>query len=70
MRDVSKAEVLAAIEPIWSSKNETASRVRNRIELVLSYAVQRELRPEGLNPARWRGSGRRSRVWVPRLWSS
>jgi integrase len=56
VRDVSKADVLAAIEPIWSTKNETASRVRNRIELVLSYAVQRELRPEGLNPARWRGN--------------
>lgn len=56
VRDVNKADVLAAIEPIWSAKNETASRVRNRIELVLSYAVQRELRPEGLNPARWRGN--------------
>lgn len=56
VRDLSKADVLAAIEPIWSTKNETASRVRNRIELVLSYAVQRELRPEGLNPARWRGN--------------
>ena len=56
VRDISKADVLAAIAPIWSTKNETASRVRNRIELVLSYAVQRELRPEGLNPARWRGN--------------
>ena len=53
VRDVTKADVLAAIEPIWSTKNETATRVRNRIELVLNYAVQRELRPEGLNPARW-----------------
>ncbi|MBK7059171.1 MAG: integrase arm-type DNA-binding domain-containing protein [Rubrivivax sp.] len=56
VRDVTKADVLAAIEPIWSTKNETATRVRNRIELVLNYAVQRELRPEGLNPARWRGN--------------
>jgi len=56
VRDVTKADVLAAIEPIWSVKNETATRVRNRIELVLNYAVQRELRPEGLNPARWRGN--------------
>lgn len=56
VRDVSKGDVLSAIEPIWSTKNETADRVRNRIELVLSYAVQRELRPEGLNPARWRGN--------------
>ena len=56
VRDVGKGDVLAAIEPIWATKNETADRVRNRIELVLNYAVQRELRPEGLNPARWRGN--------------
>ena len=56
VRDVTKGDVLAAIEPIWATKNETADRVRNRIELVLTYAVQRELRPEGLNPARWRGN--------------
>jgi integrase len=56
VRDVTKADVLSAIEPIWTTKHETATRVRNRIELVISYAVQRELRPEGLNPARWRGN--------------
>lgn len=54
VRDVTKADVLAAIEPLWATKNETASRLRSRIELVLGYAMQRELRPEGLNPARWR----------------
>jgi integrase len=38
------------------TKNETAVRVRNRIEMVLDYAAQRELRSEGPNPARWRGN--------------
>jgi integrase len=56
VRDVGKGDVLAAIEPIWTTKNETAVRLRSRIELVLSYATQRELRPEGQNPARWRGN--------------
>jgi integrase len=56
VRDVSKGDVLAVIEPIWATKNETAVRVRSRIELVLAYAVQREYRPEGPNPARWRGN--------------
>lgn len=56
VRDVSKGDVLAAIQPIWTTKNETAVRVRNRIELVLAYAMQREYRPEGPNPARWRGN--------------
>lgn len=56
VRDVTKADVLGVIEPGWSSKNETMVRVRSRIELVLAYAMQREYRPEGLNPARWRGN--------------
>jgi integrase len=46
--------VLKAIEPLWRDKPETASRVRNRIELVLSWAKARGY-PEGENPARWRG---------------
>lgn len=53
--DVGKGHVLAALQPIWTAKNETASRLRGRIELVLSYAMQAGYRPEGLNPARWRG---------------
>lgn len=45
---------MAVLEPIWREKNETASRLRGRIELVLDWATARGLR-EGLNPARWRG---------------
>lgn len=55
VRDVAKEHVLAALRPIWNSKNETASRLRGRIELVLSYAMQAGYRAEGLNPARWKG---------------
>lgn len=54
--EVTKADVIQIIEPLWATKTETATRVRSRIELVLNYAVQREYRPEGLNPARWRGN--------------
>jgi len=46
--------VLKAIEPIWNSKPETASRVRGRIETVLDWASARGYR-HGDNPARWRG---------------
>ena len=53
--DIQKEHVLAALRPIWNSKNETASRLRGRIELVLSYSMQAGYRPEGLNPARWKG---------------
>ena len=46
--------VLSAIEPIWTAKPETASRVRGRIESVLDWATARGYRT-GENPARWRG---------------
>jgi integrase len=55
VRDVEKEHVLAVLRPIWTEKNKTASRLRGRIELVLSYAMQAGYRPEGLNPARWKG---------------
>lgn len=47
-------DVLQTLEPIWHSKTETASRVRQRIENILDYATARKLR-SGENPARWRG---------------
>jgi len=53
--DVTVADVLAVLTPIWTVKPETASRVRNRVELVLAYAMALEYRPRGLNPATWRG---------------
>jgi Arm DNA-binding domain len=41
--DVDTAAVLQVLRPIWNAKAETASRVRGRIEIVLSAA-----KPEGL----------------------
>jgi integrase len=46
--------VMKVLEPIWSTKPETASRVRGRIERVLDWAKVRGFR-ESENPARWRG---------------
>lgn len=46
--------VLKALEPIWRTKPETASRLRGRIEAVLDWAAARGYR-QGENPARWRG---------------
>ncbi|EFI50016.1 site-specific integrase [Afipia sp. 1NLS2] len=51
---ISVDHVLKAIEPIWTSKTETASRVRGRIEAVLDWAAARGYRSSD-NPARWRG---------------
>jgi integrase len=46
--------VLKVLNPIWSTKTETARRVRGRIEAVLDWAKVHEMR-SGENPARWRG---------------
>jgi len=46
--------VLQVLEPIWTTKTETASRVRGRIEAVLDWATVRGFR-QGDNPALWRG---------------
>jgi integrase len=53
VRDVGLPHVMAVLEPIWREKNETASRLRGRIELVLDWATARGMR-DGLYPARWR----------------
>jgi integrase len=52
--DVDTDRVLSVLNPIWTKKPETASRVRARIEQVLDWAAARKMR-SGENPARWRG---------------
>ncbi len=52
--DVATEHVMAAIEPIWATMPETATRLRGRIEAVLDFATARGWR-SGDNPARWRG---------------
>ena len=51
---VTTDDVLSVLKPLWSSKPETASRLRGRIERVLDAAKAQGLR-SGENPARWRG---------------
>ncbi len=51
---IDTALVLKVLEPIWTEKSETATRVRGRIEAVLDWAKAREFR-DGDNPARWKG---------------
>jgi integrase len=51
---IDTASVVRCIEPIWTTKTETASRLRGRIEAVLDWAAVRGYR-QGDNPARWRG---------------
>jgi integrase len=54
VRAIDVSLVMKVLEPIWTLKPETASRVRGRIESVLDWAAARKFR-QGENPARWRG---------------
>ena len=47
--EVTSAEVLQILAPIWHDKPETARRVRQRISAVMKWAVAMQLRPD--NPA-------------------
>jgi len=49
------ADVLRVLRPIWETKPETAARVRGRVENVLSFAAALRHRPQGHNPATWKG---------------
>lgn len=52
--EIETGHVTKILQPIWTTKAETASRVRGRIEAVLDYATTHGWRA-GENPARWRG---------------
>lgn len=52
--EVDTALVMKALQPLWTTKTETATRLRGRIESVLDWATTSKYR-HGDNPARWRG---------------
>jgi integrase len=54
VQDIETAHILKCIGDIWKTKTETASRVRMRLETILSWATARGYR-KGENPARWKG---------------
>lgn len=49
---IETAHVQQVLEPIWADRTETATRLRQRIESVLSWATVSGFR-DGSNPARW-----------------
>lgn len=52
--EIDTEQVLKILQPLWTTRPETAQRLRGRIENVLDAANARGLR-EGENPARWKG---------------
>jgi hypothetical protein len=54
VNEIDTNDVLAVLRPIWSTKCQTASRLRGRIERVLAFAAVQGLRSAN-NPALWKG---------------
>lgn len=54
VNEITTADVLEVLRPIWQTIPETASRVRGRIENVIDAAKVQGFR-SGENPAAWRG---------------
>ncbi|NDB70206.1 MAG: integrase, partial [Methylocystaceae bacterium] len=55
VNEITTIDVLAVLKPLWQTKNETASRLRGRIEAVLDAAKALKYRT-GENPAAWKGN--------------
>ena len=53
--DVTKADVLKILKPIWLTKTETAKRVQGRIENILDWCYAMDY-IDGVNPSRWHGN--------------
>jgi len=51
---IATEDVLEILTPLWTTKPETAARLRGRVERVLDWCRVRGYR-HGDNPARWRG---------------
>lgn len=52
---ITKVDIAEVLRPIWIEKNETAKRIRGRIETIFDYAKAMEYF-EGDNPAEWKGN--------------
>ena len=53
--DITLVDIKTLLFPLWTTKTETASRLRMRIEAVLDYAIVYE-ESDRRNPARWKGN--------------
>jgi integrase len=52
--EITLQHVMKVLEPIWISKNETATRIRSRMENIFDWAITHGHR-RSANPARWKG---------------
>lgn len=54
--EITLADVKAILLPMWATKTETATRLRQRIEAVLDYTAVHEKAHGRYNPARWKAN--------------
>ncbi|MGB5886146.1 MAG: integrase arm-type DNA-binding domain-containing protein [Acinetobacter venetianus] len=52
---ITKVDIAEVLKPIWIEKNETAKRIRGRVETIFDYAKAMGYF-EGDNPAEWKGN--------------
>lgn len=55
VQDIDLSQVVKVLEPIWNTINDTATKLRGRVEAVLAMAIVRSYRT-GPNPADWKGN--------------
>ena len=55
LAEISAADVVKVLEPIWFTKNETAKRLRERLEVIFDYFIRQGWRDK-TNPAVWKGN--------------
>jgi integrase len=53
--NITSRHIEEVLKPIWYEKNDTASKIRGRLEYIFSYAIQKRYRDEILgNPAQYK----------------
>lgn len=55
VQSIATSDVFSVLQPIWTTKTDTAAKLRPKIEAILDWATVSEFR-EGENPARWKGN--------------
>ncbi|WP_288192708.1 site-specific integrase [uncultured Phyllobacterium sp.] len=55
VNEINVDDIYNVLDPLWTAKTETATRLRGRIENVLAWATVSGYRT-GENPARWKGN--------------
>ncbi|WP_429250387.1 tyrosine-type recombinase/integrase [Paraburkholderia sp. GAS333] len=55
IESIDSQHVLSVLQPVWTTKLETARRLQQRVALVMGYAIASRLR-EGPNPGTWKGN--------------